>query len=168
MSSTTRERVEALVKLDQVEEALVEFVSAFDYVSYVEIQRAFSQFMPTTGTGILRSDLDRNVIFWVGLSDRLLRALTSELVQTKIERYPTVPLVYAADGAILQLPVVDKVAADRALKTKDKQFPEPHWYPCVLRLRRHDTPTLEQTDADYMKLIAEEHAKSLHDTNKPN
>ena len=65
--------------------------------------------------------LDYNWIVWSGISIEAIQCLNELQSEKKIYKKTTSVLVYAADGTILRLPVVEK-------KIKYK---EPHWIPII-------------------------------------
>lgn len=68
--------------------------------------------------------LDKNIVFWEGLSESACDALNNLMKEKKIHIKPVDVLIYMIDGALLNLPIVKQTRAYKKL----------HWLPVVFGL----------------------------------
>lgn len=90
-------------------------------VSMAELENGIEGFRGNLAWGAL----DRNVVFWVNMSDAAVNALALLFKAKKLKLKPTELLVYMVDGNILNLPIA---------KRPDHTYKKEHWLPVVLNL----------------------------------
>lgn len=64
-----------------------------------------------------------NIVLWIGVSEEAIDALNELASVGEIHFWPTSPLVYLCDGALLKLPVARGV----------RRYAKPHWLPAMVR-----------------------------------
>lgn len=100
-------------------EKILGYVRTNNHVSFVELQREIGA--DASGEMVLCSGKDRNVYFWDGLSEELIKTLRTLMDEKLIEMRPANILTYMVDGQRLNLPTVRKVPT--------KGYKTPHWAP---------------------------------------
>lgn len=116
-----------LARAGKFEEAVVEYVRAYDYVTFAELCRKFEPFMETRGGFSIQSDMVPNLFFWYGLSDDFSEIMLCLLHEKRLYYHPAQWLTYLADGAVLTIPLVQR-------KPGKQGFKKPHWLPVCLRV----------------------------------
>lgn len=93
--------------------------------SFVEIVSAIEAAgIPTEGTLTLSLGSDSNIVLWDGVSDAVSDAVNELLTNGLAHLHSTTVMVYAADGAMLNLPIAQRPPA--------AGYKTPHWAPVVL------------------------------------
>lgn len=96
--------------------------------SFVEVNRALEK-AGMTVAGDYAIDLGQNLVAWADVSEEYVAAVRAALDTGQIHMRPTIALVYAIDGRILNMPVAQKVPKGG--------YKEPHWLPVSLNLGPH-------------------------------
>lgn len=105
---------------------LIQYVNDYKHVSFAELKRVFPAFFG--GDFGLYASLDKNFVFWLGLTDAGSEIINDCLNTRKLFAHPCtsfwghVPMVYLIDGCILNIP----------LAKKNIRYKKPHWVPVVL------------------------------------
>jgi hypothetical protein len=120
------ERWESLAQKGALLDAVVEFVRAMDFVTFVELQRKFAEHIPTRGDHAFCLESDENLILWTGLSNEFIELLSKAMAAKRIFPHPASVLVYAVDGSMLTLPVAKRPPASG--------YKELHWFPVCFRV----------------------------------
>ena len=115
-----------------MEDQIFNFVEERDYVTFVEIQREFSEVMDVKGKYALETC--KNGILWVGLSEELHSVLRNLLVSKRIYAHPASRLTYLVDGACLSLPTPKNLPKDGL----HVGYEQPVWIPSCLRVCPYD------------------------------
>lgn len=114
---------ERLAREGRIEEAIVEYVRMYDWVTFVELQRQFEPYCETRGDVALEAG--PNLILWAGLSPGFAAALESLLARRLLFAHPASLLTYFIDGGFLSLPV--------AKRPPPGGYKKPRWAPACLR-----------------------------------
>lgn len=102
--------------------ALFEYIQDRGGVTYIELCRDVTGF-----AGDDTAEGANNVIFWQGVNLDAYNALKGLMADGLIEPVGTSPLTYAADGALLALPIAKRL---------NKAYARPHWFPLVFNAVR--------------------------------
>lgn len=115
---------EELAKVGEFKKAIRALVSELDWVTFVELQRKFEPYFETTGSFEI-ANAARNIVFWQGLSEKLVQLLLELGREKQLFYHPAGQgaLVYFVDGACLKLPIVKRAVS----------YKTPHWLPVCLR-----------------------------------
>ena len=101
---------------------LIEYIRKNEAVSYAELERFFEECgYDYKGNLMCCSDVNSNVIFWVGWNIEAFSLINELIKERKIHREPCQPFIYFIDGKCLSFPIVKN-------NTKYKTI---HWLPCI-------------------------------------
>lgn len=90
-------------------------------VSFVELERNIPAFR---GNKSLQSSEYHNLVYWDGISEEGINALT-ELALSDIIKIQACPIIYyAIDGGNLSLPIAKQ----------KRDYKDPHWYPVAISI----------------------------------
>ena len=103
---------------------IVNYLREHKGASFIELQEHVPGFKGNNTVGVL----DKNVIFWTGVSPEATKALDELLTDKVIELIHIGPLVYFIDGAVMKLPIAKRI----------EKYKTRHWIPVVMSLRRRD------------------------------
>jgi hypothetical protein len=115
----------ALAEHGQLNAAVVEFVRRHDYVTFPQLEQAFSEFLPTSGEVGLALRSDPNVVLWVGLSPEFSEVIAKLITARRLYVHRTPLERYRTNGNVLRLPPLETLPQDR--------LPRPSWLPVCLR-----------------------------------
>jgi hypothetical protein len=104
--------------------AAVEYIRVKDYVSFPELQRMLSPYIPTEGD--LALEIQPHLLIWANVSEEFADIMRLLQAGGEVERHPASILTYLADGGMLTLPVAKRVP-NGGYKTD-------HWIPTVFRV----------------------------------
>jgi len=104
-------------------DAILSYVAANDYVTFIEIQKQFQFYSECEGEAAL--SLKPNVILWADMSEPLANMLHRLLATDKLFLHPADFLTYVCQGGQLRLPLANRIP--------EEGYPEPCWLPTVLR-----------------------------------
>lgn len=90
-------------------------------VSFVELKRHFPEFDGQKDFGLL----DKNIVFWSGISDEFADALDQLIREDLITVKPTTSMVYMLDGILIRLPIA---------KRPKHAYKKPRWLPVVFNV----------------------------------
>lgn len=110
-----------LAKNKKNAEAMVEFIRYFDWVSFIQLQRAFEPYMQVYGNILI--EMEDNVILWSGMSQEFTDMVLNLIKAKKIYYHPGAMLNYMMDGGVLDIP----------LYKQKREYKTPHWVPTMLR-----------------------------------
>lgn len=110
-----------LAKNGKIEDAIVEYVRDLDYVSFVELQDNFENYMKTRGDRTI--EVEKNVIMWMGMSHELAEMIVNLEKAKRIYFHPGNAMSYMIDGSIPDMPVCQQ----------HREYKTPHWVPTTLR-----------------------------------
>jgi len=103
-----------------MKQRILDLVRERRHVSFAELERFLGADM--TGDGQLTLGGNDSVVLWSGVNDAFAGAVSDLLQSGVVKLVPTSWLTYAADGAMLGLPLV-----------KGRyHYRRPHWLPAVL------------------------------------
>ncbi|HOR00069.1 MAG TPA: hypothetical protein PLJ35_14740 [Anaerolineae bacterium] len=103
-----------------MKQRILDLVRERRYVSFVELERLLGEGMAGDGCATLGDN--ENVVLWSGVNDAFAGAVSDLLQSGAVKLVPTSWMTYAADGAMLSLPLV-----------KGRyRYRRPHWLPAVL------------------------------------
>jgi hypothetical protein len=109
----------------RLNEAIVAYVTKYDWVTFVELQNRFDHYRDTRGDLCLfLGDEYPNIILWAGMSRAFVDLLERLQKDKRVFAHVASPLSYLHDGGMLKMPL-----AKRAHKYK-----ELHWLPVCLRV----------------------------------
>lgn len=103
-----------------LKERVWEYIKRYNHVSFAELKREFPEFDGNYEKAIR----EHNIILWSGISLEMIEAIDSLIKEKLIDIYPTTPLVYMADGAVLSLPIAKSM----------RKYKKPHWAPVVFNV----------------------------------
>jgi len=109
-----------------IDEAIMEIVRTYDYVSFVELERKLAPYIETKGNHALELAPKTNIFIWFGLSEVLSDAILRLLRTKRIEPKATSLLVYMVDGATPKVPI--------AKRPPKNGYKSERWCPVVLRI----------------------------------
>ena len=123
-----------LGRLGDIEGAIISYVKAYDYVSFVELDKKLMPFIYTEGDfALFLPDCNEMIVLWAGLSEKLSEIYARLLREKRIFVEPTSFLTYFIDGGNLKFPLC------KQLKRKYKKI---HWLPITLRV----VPPMRRTE----------------------
>jgi hypothetical protein len=93
-----------------------------DGVTFVELLQHIPYLKGDFGYGVPAA----NIIYWHGLSEKCIQALTSLIDVGTVRLAATTPLTYYIDGAVPKLP----------LAKSNRNYKKPHWTPITFCLAR--------------------------------
>ena len=108
-------------------EAVIEYVTAKDWVTLAEIQEFLAPYMEVKGEAQLSLVHDRNIILWAGMSEEFADFLHGLWGDPSLVLDACSPMAYMMDGGMLNLPI--------AKRPPKHGYKEPHWAPICLRPR---------------------------------
>ena len=116
-----------IVKLSASElpDAVVEFVKAYDWVTFVELERRLSPHMEVKGDIAMSLGDNPKMVIWAGMSDELVTLIEKLLAEKRLYMHPAQWLTYMIDGGSLSLPLV---------RRPNYKYKHPHWLPTCLRV----------------------------------
>lgn len=91
-----------------------------DHVSFVELKKNFPEMFD--GEHAICFPDYSNLIVWQGLSQDGAELILSLVNERKLFLLPSNPLVYAIDGALVNMPMAKRIL----------NYKNPHWIPMVL------------------------------------
>lgn len=109
--------------LEEMKEDLLRYVEYYDWVSIAELTHWYDD--QAKGDYQWVTESDDNMIFYAGLSEKLISALRELLREKKVHLHPASLLTYLVDGGMLKLPL--------ARKPPRGGYKELHWLPICLR-----------------------------------
>ncbi len=113
--------------MTEMAEKIYELFSTRRHVSFAELSRMIPGFQEEMAQGITKvfclSETPQ-LIIWINLSDEALEALDELRKSQKVFLNPCSPLVYMADGVILNFPVLKRMPR--------KDVKKDYWVPYVL------------------------------------
>lgn len=122
--------VEDMLKQGQFVEAIEEFVSHNGGVSFVELERLLAPYMEVEGDVAFFLPGYETILLWGGISKAFFDAVTTALVEHRIETHPTNVLVYFIDGSVPRMPIAKRLI----------QYKKDHWLPVAFDKYIEDTP----------------------------
>lgn len=111
--SPAAEAALALIRRQRTGTSFVEIVAAIDAAG-----------IPAEGDHALCNSGDPNIVLWPGISEEVVDAVTQLLHSGLAHLHPTDQLVYIADGAVPNMPVVSRPPV--------AGYKTPHWLPAVV------------------------------------
>ena len=115
-----------------MEDQVFDFIEERDHVTFVEIQKEFSELIDVKGKYAL--ELCKNGILWTGLSKELHEVLRNLLNSKRIFVHPASRITYLIDGTCLSLPTPKKLPKDGL----HVGYEQPVWIPSCLRTCPYD------------------------------
>lgn len=109
--------------LEEMKEDLLGYVECYDWVSIAELTHRYDD--QAKGDYLWVTESDDNIVFYAGLSQKLLSALWELLREKKVHLHPASLLTYLVDGGMLKLPL--------ARKPPRGGYKKLHWLPICLR-----------------------------------
>lgn len=108
--------------MEQIKNAILDYIKTHEGTSYVEIENLFNKLgFKWEGDYCLCSEKNKNVIYWSGWNEEAVQILNELQEEGFIEKVPTEPLLYIIDGKSLNFPIVKSF----------RQYKDPHWLPIV-------------------------------------
>ena len=123
--------------------ALLAYIRANDYVTYAEMPRVLSSFMPVKGDLSAEVGHVPNLVLWVGMSQEWIQTLNELFTAGLIWRQPCPVLSYMVDGKVLTLPVAKRLPKGG--------YKTPHWGPTCYRPIEKISPAEKQKYAKTKK-----------------
>ena len=109
--------------LEEMKEDLLWYIEHYDWVSIAELTHRYDD--QAKGDYQWVTESDDNIIFYAGLSEKLVSALRELLREKKAHLHPASVLAYMMDGGILKLPL--------ARKPPRGGYKKLHWLPVCFR-----------------------------------
>ncbi len=111
---------------EEIQAKIMELVRRSDWVSFVEVDRMLKAAgMDPSGEIAICSPRDSNVVFWAGVSDAYVDAISGLLKDKKLFLHISDPFSYMIDGGGLSFPLAKRLPKD-GYKTR-------RWLPVCLR-----------------------------------
>jgi hypothetical protein len=112
---------ECVISDSELDDIIVEKVSAQKYVSFVELTRLLeSRRIETKGPCAVTIPWSSNVLLWSGMSPRFSSAIIRLVYAKRIYAHPcSNSLVYLIDGCLLTLPIAKR----------RREYKTLHWFP---------------------------------------
>lgn len=107
--------------------AVIEYVTASDWVTLAEIEQFLSAYMDVEGDVQIFLDYDHNIVLWAGMSEEFAELIADLQGDPALGVDACSPMAYIMDGKTLTLPI--------AKRPPKQGYKEPHWAPLCLRPR---------------------------------
>ena len=127
MTSYLDEDIDALARAGNLEETILAYVGAYDWVTFTELQRKLGEHFNLRGDRCL--ELWPNGIIWLNMSEVFSETILKLKEEGRLAFAPADWLTYFIDRGVLDLPI-----AKRPPRNKDKGYARPRWIPTCLRL----------------------------------
>jgi|GEM_PF-1318965 len=105
-------------RCELIEEDVLQFIKDYDVVSFVDLCRMFK--IEGEYNIVLEN---KNIIFWINVSEEFCILLRKLCREKKIYCKPTNFLTYLIDGRGIQLEIAKRI----------KKYKDPHWLPLIWR-----------------------------------
>jgi hypothetical protein len=116
-------RPEPCLTLEEMKEDILRYIEHYDWVTIAEMIRRYED--QAEGENQWEAESDKNIVFYTGLSEKLINALRELLREKKAHLHPASWLAYMLDGGALTLPL--------AQKPPRGGYRKPHWMPVCFR-----------------------------------
>lgn len=118
------DEVQTLARAGKLPDAVCAYVKQKDYVSFVQIERLLTPYLPIKGNHALCFSDHENIVLWAGMSQEWVTLMRQLLAEHRVYPYPSVPMVYWVDGGVPVLPLARTV----------RHYKDVHWFPVTLRV----------------------------------
>lgn len=95
--------------VDELKTSIAEYLRHRSGVSIIELSRDIDGFAGDKAWG----NNEKNIVFWDGMSEQAIPAMSSLIAECKIIPTITNPLVYAYDGGMLNLPLAKRLISSK-------------------------------------------------------
>ena len=106
---TTIKRLEAMIESDHLDDAVVGYVYASPWATWVELVNFFKSRTEVEGKMVVTVPSYPTIWLWANLSDSFIDAVGKALKEKRIEMEPTEWLTYMIDDGTLQIPLAKRL-----------------------------------------------------------